>query len=219
MRIKPFIFFICLSPFFLIVFFSCSKPKTSSLTFQSPSYLKTILVLPWDIYPFKSESFFYSPVTGVLPGPIESYVQENMYELLKKELSNLKTSYQFIFLSATEYETLIGEILEETKKPEEIIRTLALKTRTDGILYGKIYRFKERKGRGFAVEEPASVAFVLLLYDGHTGKLIWYDLFDETQKPLSENLLNFSLYGKIKWLTVQELAERGLNKIFKTFPK
>lgn len=204
---------------FLILFTSCSKPKTFHLTSEMPKHLKTILVLPWDTYPSRAEEIFFSPVKGIISGPIETYAQEQLDELLKSKLLSSKISYQFIFLSPTESENLIGEILELTKSSEEGLKVLAQKTGTDGILYGKIYRFKERKGRGFAVDEPASVAFILTLYDGKTGKILWYHFFDETQKPLSENLLNLSLYGKIKWLTAMELAERGLNRILKTFPK
>lgn len=208
---------------FLAIFFlisSCSQPtKGVHLTSELAKNIKTVLVLPWDFFSSNTEKFFYSPVRGVISGPLENSAQETMNELLKKELLNLKVSYQFTFLSSVEFENLVGEILQETSSSEEVLKVLAQKTRADAILYGKIYRFKERRGRGFAIEEPASVAFTLTLYDGKTGKIIWYELFDETQKPLSENLLNLSLYGKIKWLTAKELAERGLIKILKTFPK
>lgn len=213
--------FLCFAIFGLLSMFiqSCSKPKTYYLPLEMPQHVKTILVLPWDTHPSRIKDFFPSPVKGIIPGPIESYALEIMNELFKKELINLKALYRFVFLSSDEVEILIEEIGEKNKTPQEVLKTLAQKTGTDAILYGKIYRFIERKGRGFAVDEPASVAFILVLYDGKTGHVIWHNFFDETQKPLSENLLNLSLYGKIKWLTAKELAERGLNRAFKNFPK
>ncbi len=212
-----FIFIFIIWLFFILS--SCSEPKKVYIPSERYKHIKVVLVLPWDLYLSSTEKVFPSPVRGIVSGPLESFAQETMNELLKKELLSLKTSYQFVFLSPVEFESLIGNILEDIKTPEEVIKSLAQKTRADAILYGKIYRFKERKGKGFAAKEPASVAFTIVLYEGSSGKILWYELFDETQKPLSENLLNLSLYGKIKWLTAKELAERGLNRILKSFPK
>ncbi|MCD6490623.1 MAG: hypothetical protein J7K20_07865 [Thermodesulfobacterium sp.] len=141
-----------------------------------------------------------------------------MNKLLKNKLHKYSSYYNFVFLSQNEFENLVSQILEETQNPVKIIKKLSQKTNTQAILYGRIYKFRERKGSSFSVIEPASVAFVLTLYDGKTGKILWMEEFDETQKPLSENVFNIKLYGKLKWLTAEELAERGLLKVLKTFP-
>jgi hypothetical protein len=64
------------------------------------------------------------------------------------------------------------------------------------------------------VKSPASVAFVLELWDVKRGDSIWSARFDETQKPLSENLFALGQVGSrgVRWLTAEELAREGVKK-------
>ncbi len=215
---KSFYLMILCLLFFLI---SCSqKDQTISLPTHTGERIKNILVLPFDYYcPTEKGISFYCPVSGVIPGEIEVNAKEVMDKLLKKEISALSLRYNFFYLTPNEYEMLLEEALEKMKEHQALVKYFAERTQTQALLYGKIFRFKERKGSSWSVSEPASVAFTLILYDGQTGKILWQRVFDETQKPLSENLLNLPLYGKIKWLTAEELAERGLKNILKSFPQ
>uniref|UniRef100_A0A7V4JPY1 Lipoprotein n=1 Tax=Thermodesulfobacterium geofontis TaxID=1295609 RepID=A0A7V4JPY1_9BACT len=197
---------------------SCRKTETIYLSYETAKNINSILVLPFEICSENGESFFYCPVRKVISGYVEPSARGTLDKLLKKILSNYLSYYNFIFLSQNEFENIISQILEETKNPAEIVKELCKKTNTQGVLYGRIYRFIERKGSSFSIIDPASVAFALVLYDGETGKILWMEEFNETQKPLSENVLNIKLYGRLKWLSAEELAERGLIKIFKTFP-
>ena len=75
-----------------------------------------------------------------------------------------------------------------------------------------IYRFQERKGGNFAVDKPASVGLHMHLIQGTiVGRTF---VFDEDQKALSQDILHigkfFSRGGK--WITVDKLAEEGINK-------
>lgn len=209
------------SLFLLLVFLlsSCAL-KEEPVISSSPlaERLKRILVLPFDIYcPTESPIPFYCPVSGIIPGEIEPYAKETLDRLLRQELARYQGRFEFVFLSQENYELLLEEALATARDHHSVVRYFAERTETQGILYGKIFRFRERKGRGIGVQEPASVAFTLILYDGGTGKILWQRTFDETQKPLSENILNLPLYGKIKWLTAEELAQRGLKALLKSF--
>ena len=197
---------------------SCSKQEKTYLPYRVAKNINSVLVLPFEICSENNQSFFYCPARNIISGYIEPDARETMNKLLKNELHKYSSYYNFVFLSQNEFENIISQILEETQNPIEIIKKLSQKTNTQGILYGRIYKFRERKGSSFSVVEPASVAFVLTLYDGKTGKILWMEEFDETQKPLSENVFNIKLYGKLKWLTAEELAERGLIKVLRTFP-
>ncbi|UCF95266.1 MAG: hypothetical protein JSW39_14300 [Desulfobacterales bacterium] len=90
----------------------------------------------------------------------------------------------------------------------------------DAVLAGYVYRFKERVGKGYAVVSPASVAFGVHLIRVKDGRSIWSGHFDETQDSLSKNL--FQLYTfvkrKGKWLTAEELAISGLERMLEDFP-
>jgi len=203
---------------FLLILNSCSQPKRTYLPYGVGKNINSILVLPFEVCSENGRSFFYCPVREVISGYVEPSARETMNNLLKKILSNYASYYNFVFLSQNEFENIISQILEETNDPVEIVKELSKKTNTQAVLYGRIYRFRERKGSSFSIVEPASVAFAIVLYDGNKGGILWMEEFDETQKPLSENVFNIKLYGRVKWLTAEELAERGLMRIFSTFP-
>lgn len=85
----------------------------------------------------------------------------------------------------------------------------------EGILVGYVYRFREREGDAFAVKKPASVAFDIHLIRVEDGALVWREAFDQTQYSLMEDLIQAS---SLKWMTAEELAEKGLAEALKTFP-
>ena len=89
------------------------------------------------------------------------------------------------------------------------------------VLVGFVYRFKERIGKGYGVESPASVAFAMHLIRVTDGRTIWSAHFEETQKSLGDNLFQLGSFLSRggRWLTAEELALSGLEKIFEKFPK
>jgi hypothetical protein len=80
-----------------------------------------------------------------------------------------------------------------------------------------IYRFRERQGGNFAVEKAASAAFHVHLMRGNDVERVF--VFDETQQPLSSNVLDVSTFVKrgAKWITVGELAREGIHKAVDSF--
>ncbi len=83
-----------------------------------------------------------------------------------------------------------------------------------------LFRFEERIGSSLGVEKPASVAFDLHLFRLRDGKRVWDGNFDETQKPLFDNLLQTGSFirRKAQWLTAAELAEVGMDEMLKKLP-
>jgi hypothetical protein len=71
------------------------------------------------------------------------------------------------------------------------------------------------------VVSPASVAFDLHLIDVDSGEIIWTGNFDQTQRPLSENILELGSFFKrgASWVTAEELAKGGLEDILRRFPQ
>lgn len=84
----------------------------------------------------------------------------------------------------------------------------------DAVLSGRIIRFRERVGEDWGVQNPASVAFVIDLWDVKRGDLIWSGQFDETQKPLIQNLFSIGEFTQrgARWLTAEELTLEGVKK-------
>ncbi len=80
------------------------------------------------------------------------------------------------------------------------------------VLTGQVTRYRERPGQALGTSRPASVGFELRLYTAPAGEKLWTARFDETQQPLSENVLHTRRYpGRgTRWLTAAELARWGV---------
>ncbi|OGP89731.1 MAG: hypothetical protein A2156_00800 [Deltaproteobacteria bacterium RBG_16_48_10] len=90
----------------------------------------------------------------------------------------------------------------------------------DFVMVAILFRFEERIGSSLGVEKPASVAFDLHLFRLRDGARVWDGKFDETQKPLFDNLLQTGSFirRKAQWLSAAELAEVGMEERLKKLP-
>jgi hypothetical protein len=112
------------------------------------------------------------------------------------------------------------------KKVEEILLhspssiQAGKKLEADFIFIGYVFRFEERIGSSLGVERPASVSFDLHLFRLRDEKMVWLGKFDETQRPLSENLLKIGSFIRRKgsWLTAAELASVGMDEMLGKLP-
>jgi hypothetical protein len=104
--------------------------------------------------------------------------------------------------------------------PLHIAREAGKQFNFDAILVTSVERYRERDGSEYVVKEPASVAFSLRLLEVSSGRIIWSSDFDQTQKPLFENILpeTRSTGSGFRWLTAAELASAGLTKKLKSSP-
>lgn len=90
----------------------------------------------------------------------------------------------------------------------------------DFIFIGFVFRFEERIGSHIGAEKPASVGFDVHLIRLRDEKIVWTGKFDETQRPLSENLLKIGSFfrRKASWLTAEELSSVGMDEMLKKLP-
>jgi len=86
---------------------------------------------------------------------------------------------------------------------------------SDGVLFGTVSRYQERVGSEYGATQAAAVTFTLSLVSVSTGKLLWTGKFDETQQPLSSNLLNWWQFwrGGPRWFTAEEFAHLGIERL------
>jgi hypothetical protein len=84
----------------------------------------------------------------------------------------------------------------------------------DALIVGRMERFRERIGNEWGAKTPASVAFILNLVDVRRGDVIWSARFDETQRPLSDNIFALGNVGDrgIRWLTAEQLTQEGVRR-------
>jgi hypothetical protein len=105
-------------------------------------------------------------------------------------------------------------------EPGPAARLAASRLGAQGVLVGSVHRYRERSGEALGTLSPASVGFELLLFGSPDAARLWQALFDETQRPLSENVLNAARYpgGGSRWLTAAELARWGAGEVAAAFP-
>ena len=60
----------------------------------------------------------------------------------------------------------------------------------------------------------------IYLIEVSSGKTVWKAKFDETQRPMTEDIRGAKeiLKKGAKWLSADELARYGINEILKKFP-
>jgi hypothetical protein len=120
-------------------------------------------------------------------------------------------------LSEDQLESLLGST---TGNQQQLIRVAGEKLNCQAALLITLERFRERLGDEYSASEPASLAFEYRLVGTSDGKLLCYGQFDETQQPVSENVLAIgkAIRRGFKWITVAELAREGLRGKFESCP-
>jgi len=176
----------------------------STLAAQSPGDgIKSLAVIP-----FTTKSGLSVKEPGILISPREKYLTISLYEALLTEVTGanilpLKESH-------TEYTKIKSE------DPGSHYRKTAIDTGkslgADSVIVGVISEYRERKGSGYGVESPASVAFSVQLLKTDSEKLLWETYFSETQRALTENVFEIKKFFKrgAKWISADELAKEGV---------
>jgi hypothetical protein len=154
--------------------------------------------------------------TGVVEKGAETFITDRLKIILEGWTS-------ITVIPEEQVQAARSRFLSSKKDPvseKELLAAIGRDLDGDAILTGSVYQFKNRVGSNFAVDSPASVGFHLDLIETQSGNIIWSRRYEETQQALSENLLGLGNFfmRKGKWVTVQDLAVSGLEKILQTFP-
>jgi hypothetical protein len=90
----------------------------------------------------------------------------------------------------------------------------------DLMIVGTVWRYRDRVRDELGSGRGASVAFDMYLIDVSSGKTVWKAKFDETQRPLTEDIRGAKVLLKkgAKWLSADELARYGVEEVMKKFP-
>lgn len=202
---------------------ACSSKAPAPVRSAKVVDIKNVVLLPFQdmtaIYGEGKE--VRSPVSGSLffTGPVASDATVYLSGELRRHLEGM--SYNL--LPYPESQDARGQALVDTgsKAPEQaVLVATGKRLGADAVVTGFIYRFEEREGTSYSVTRPASAAFDCFLIRVADGAVLWSCRFDETQKPLSDNLLDMGKFMKRRgsWVTVNKLASEGLSEKLKTFP-
>ena len=188
---------------FCLCFFSFGCVTTKKKPTVKISVDKKIAVVPFMNYADEFVSKMIDPKTGKVVDTLQmdDYLTDRLVEQLEQnKFHHIKVMPKVVQKSEKVF------LVEQIKKniPED----------TDILLLSRIFRFRERKGRNFAVTAPASVALDIRLVDVATGKVIHHYEYNETQRALSENILKIKEFIKRKgrWVQAIELAEFGVSE-------
>ncbi len=104
--------------------------------------------------------------------------------------------------------------------PRTAAELAATKFGATAIMMGQVSRYRERQGERFGSTGAASVAFNVTIYTADPVQRVWSSQFDETQRPLFENIVNAPRYpgGGTRWLTAAELAQWGAESAVDKLP-
>jgi len=104
--------------------------------------------------------------------------------------------------------------------PRKIAKALGEKLQAELVVVGSVWRYRDRGAIKDIPDSPASVAFEIYLVEVATGKRLWKEKFDGTQKMLSEDVIRGLKQMKMgaRWLTADELARYGVREVLKKFP-
>ena len=181
------------------------------------------------IFPFKNMAAVYGenvnsrcPICGKVF--MTGEVAEDAEHLLTEQLFILlKDRKDIQLIPASQSQGVVSDLLSEDQKnlsERDLLVETGRVLKADWVLSGFIFRFRERVGGKYSVDLPASVAFDIHLIRVADGRSLWNEHFDETQKPLSENLFQLGsfLQRKARWITANDMAVSGLKDILKSFP-
>ncbi len=200
---------------------SAPAPKPAA----DASMVKTVLVLP-----FTDMSLVYgldqgvrSPISGqaFITGPVEADACQFLTEKVTRFLGEQSP---FTPVPYEDAQGAIAQVLNQKHSSMlsmESVCQVGQSLGVDGIVVGHVYRFRDRVGKAYSVDTPASVAFDVHLVRVNEKRILWSGRYDETQKALSDNLLHFPKFIKRggAWVTAQKLASTGLDKALENFPK
>jgi hypothetical protein len=208
----------------LATIYGCQSKVDVSQPTPQPLKLKTILVLPFeDMSVGHGENLnARCPVcervfiTGEVEDAGDSFLTNQLIVWLQKN-SNYEIAVLPISLDS---QALLYSSNETAGLVNRKIADLGRRHNADAVLIGFLYRFKERVGKGYSIESPASVAFGMHLIRVSDQRTVWSANYEETQRSLGENVLLLGQFLKRggRWVTAEEMARAGLEKILKKFP-
>jgi hypothetical protein len=193
----------------LFIFVACSLGP-ANLGSKPASDLEARKIKRIAIFPLESLS---GETKSKTPFAVDPRAENSPAALLSRQLySAMSQLSDWQIVSDREVREM--EPLVPPGSPETRSRRLGQLVYADAVISGRVLRFREREGEALGAMSPASVAFVLEMWDVKRGDVIWSAHFDETQQALSENLFNLGQIGSrgVRWLKAEELSLEGIKK-------
>lgn len=196
-------FALCLLPFALAF-----VPNGCSLLHRGPAIeekVRLIAVMP--IERAEPVSATTPPETPTLAPGAERIVTAEIYGVLSSS-----SRWRFV------PDLTVSEALSHLPPGGDLesrARALGKAVGADGVLFGTVFRYRERVGSEFGSRQPAAVGFTLQLISVTSGKILWTGTFDQAQEALSTNLFNWWQFwrGGPRWFTAEEFTRLAVERL------
>lgn len=152
-------------------------------------------------------------------GEILPNSQNTLTQLLYQKIETTGT-FKVIPIEKVEAVLSHWEKRKFEEKPVASSIQIGKELNADFLFIGFLFRFEERIGSSLGVDKPASAGFDIHLLRLRDGVEVWRGKFDETQRPLSENLFKIGSFfrRKASWVTAEELASVGMDEMLEKLP-
>ncbi len=184
---------------------ACPKPApvvTQRTYAVSPGSLKKVAVMP----------FYPRPELGAAAGGVGLSSAE-VADLVSTFVAEALASQGIPVVAPSDLVTAFTGAGMATPRldPRAAASIATRKFGASAVLLGEVYRWRDRSGGRRGTSQAASVGYEMTLYQAPSGRRLWSSRFDETQRPITENVFNAPRYpgGGRRWLTAAELARWG----------
>jgi hypothetical protein len=134
----------------------------------------------------------------------------------------LKFRFEDQMVSMKEAAAVYADVIRDQTldTPRKLAKKFGENLQVELVVVGAVWRFREKGTVEEMPDSPASVSFSVYLMEVASGKRLWRNSFDGTQKTLSEDVLGGLKQIKmgLRWLSVNELARYGVKSVFRKFP-
>jgi len=194
---------------------------TGAWAADAPAKKRLVLV------PFQVEKTDYSDIIrcracgNILgAGRVDGDPIPNLTLMLWELLTDQVKGYELVSPGQAEgvYQAQLAKKIDQD--PLALMKTIGRELKADGVVWGGLFRYENRKGTAYGVQEPASVSLDLHLLRVSDGAIVWKAQWSQTQKSLSEDLFQLGEVARrgLRWMTAEELAKSGLTEMIKGFP-
>jgi hypothetical protein len=224
---------------FLMAGAACSGSKvTTQTSVELQRYqIRTIALMPFttlatpqvkdavDMYLSTPQSVRRSDISLGVPPNVEAPLKQTATvpayaagKITQLFWTRLKTRQGLTVLPPSDTVKAAARMSRETDNstPERQTATLAAALKVDAALMGQVLVYQERSGSRLGASPPATVGFEVKVV-APDGQILWVGNYYERQQPMTQDLVGYIQHGGV-FVTAEELAEYGVEKVLKTFP-
>jgi len=144
-------------------------------------------------------------------------LERNLPDFTARVREYFRDNARIVVLGGDQLESLLDNA---TGTNRQLVQVAGEKLNCQNALLITLERYRERLGDEYSVTDPASLAFAYQLVNVANGRVICFGQFDETQKPVSENVLAIGQAFRrgFKWVTIADLTKEALRRKFTSCP-